>query len=293
MPWPPQVDRLLARPDTRAAFALRWGLRGLGASLQAAVDDIPDDPGCEDLRKLVAALDSLVGVAGQPSGPTLPADEPGEAMLPTCTELPPASASVSGTIQAIGPRSAAAQDPRVAEPFDAELRPLAGIVSACLSLVESEPSLHHCLQTVFRFGVAPLTGDQRPRYIAELLRRWDRLRTSQGPRERFKAHLDLDEAIQSLVFLPLVDARSWWGQLQSQGRDALLQARDRAVRAGCQVQMQLLGGSFADVNRLAPDSLQVDFGVPGEVVACLRVWARVDGEELKGRVLYRSPREDA
>jgi hypothetical protein len=138
-----------------------------------------------------------------------------------------------------------------------------------------------------------MTGDQRSRYVTELLRRWDRLRTSLGARERFKAHVDLDEAIQSLVFLPLADARSEWGQVQGQSRDALLQARDRAVRAGCQVHMQLLGGSFADVNRLAPESLQVDFGVPGEVVACLRVWARVDGEELKGRVLYRSPREDA
>jgi hypothetical protein len=57
------------------------------------------------------------------------------------------------------------------------------------------------------------------------------------------------------------------------------------------VHLQQLGGSFADINRLAPDSLQVDFGVPGEVCACLRVWARIDGEEFKGRVLYRSPRE--
>ena len=46
-------------------------------------------------------------------------------------------------------------------------------------------------------------------------------------------------------------------------------------------------------SRLAPDSLQVDFGVPGEVAACLRVWARIDGEEIKGRVLYRPPREEA
>jgi hypothetical protein len=53
----------------------------------------------------------------------------------------------------------------------------------------------------------------------------------------------------------------------------------------------VLGGPFAEVSRLAPDSLQVDFGTPGEVCACLRVWARVGGEEWKGRVLYRSPAE--
>jgi hypothetical protein len=69
-------------------------------------------------------------------------------------------------------------------------------------------------------------------------------------------------------------------------------ARDRAAAAGCHVHLQVLGGSFADINRLAPDSLEVDYGVPGEVAACLRVWARIDGEELKGRVLYRPPREE-
>jgi hypothetical protein len=81
--------------------------------------------------------------------------------------------------------------------------------------------------------------------------------------------------------------------LQNQSRDALFQARDRAVQAGCAVHLQLLGGSFAAINRLAPDSLQVDFGEPGEVSACLRAWARIDGEQSSGRVLYRSPQEDA
>jgi hypothetical protein len=80
--------------------------------------------------------------------------------------------------------------------------------------------------------------------------------------------------------------------LQAQARATLFQARDRAVQAGCHVHLQLLGGNFADVNRLAPGSLEVDYGVPGEVVVCLRVWARIDGEELKGRVLYRPPREE-
>jgi hypothetical protein len=55
----------------------------------------------------------------------------------------------------------------------------------------------------------------------------------------------------------------------------------------------LLGGSFAAINHLAPDSLQVDFGEPGEVSACLRVWARIDGEQFKGRVLYRSSQGEA
>jgi hypothetical protein len=204
---------------------------------------------------------------------------------------------LGGTVQARGLRSAAAAPPdaEIAQPASGELRPLAGVVAACLWFIEHDPNLRHCLQSVFRFGVPPLTGDQRARYRAELLRRWDRLLTpaaGSGPRERLKAHLDLDEAIHSLVYQPPADARSWWGRLQGQAREALLQARDRAARAGCQAHLQLLGGSFADVSRLAPDSLQVDFGPAGEVVACLRAWARIDGEEVKGRVLYRSPREE-
>jgi hypothetical protein len=207
---------------------------------------------------------------------------------------------LTGALQAAGLRSAAAAslDPSVPGPADGDLRPLAGITSAYLWFIEHDPHLHHCLQSVFRFGVRPLTGDQRQRFRAELARRWDRVRSGteaaasgQGFKERLKEYLDLDEALHSLVYQPLADARSWWGRLRDRARDLLLKARDRAARAGCQVHLQLLGGSFADVNRLAPDSLQVDFGVPGEVAACLRVWARIDGEELKGRVLYRSPLE--
>jgi hypothetical protein len=386
MPWPPQIGLLLARSDSRVSQALRWGLRGLRASLQATLEDVADDPGCEELRGLLSELSSLLEPAGAFSGPALPADglrEPpevgpasragpaGAARLAAPTEgprlLPLARAiaadsrfpplregtddeiwndvqrlllrltpelaqewrqrcltyaekagarpddaraavlplgrdeviypGLTGAVQAAGLRStaAAALDPLVPEPSDQDLRSLAGITSAYLWFIEQDSYLHHCLQSVFRFGVAPLVGDQQQRYRAELLRRWERVRSgarTAATGQRLKDHLDLDEAIHSLVYQPLADARSWWGRLQGQARDVLFQARDRAIRAGCQVHLQLLGGNFADINRLAPDSLQVDFGVPGEVVTCLRVWARIDGEELKGRVLYRSPGEE-
>jgi hypothetical protein len=377
MPWPPQIGLLLARPDSRASQALRWGLRGLRASLQAALDDVADDPGCEELRGLVSELGSMLEPAGAFSGPSLPVDGPTPAAAdseaaPRLLPLARAAAAdsrfqevlhrtplregtddeiwnglqrlllrvapelarewrqrclayaekasarpddagavvlplgrdeviypgLTGTVQAAGLRSAASAplDPRVPEPADPELRFLAGVTSAYLWFIEQDPLLHHALQSVFRFGVAPLAGDQQQRYRVELLRRWGRVRS--GARttatvQGLKDHLDLDEALHSLMHLPLADARSWWGCLQSQARDVLFQARDRAIPAGCNVHLQLLGGSFADVNRLAPDSLQVDFGTPGEVVACLRVWARIDGEELKGRVLYRSPGEES
>jgi hypothetical protein len=377
MPWPDQIGLLLARPESRASQALRWGLRGLRGSLEAALEDDSDGTGCKELRELLAELHALLAGGAPAPSSTLPLDSPGstlpddrstgvprllslasavaaEARLAaelgrspirdgsddeiwkdvqhlllrigpdlaeewrrrTCTHaenaggrLDPARTTalplardeviypgLTGEVQTTGLRSSADAplDPRIAAPADDDLRFVAGAVSTCLWFIDNDPHLCHCLKSVFRFGVSPLTPVQRMRYVAELTRLWQRVNVpGKGPKERLKALLDLDEAIHSLVHQPLAVSDSWWGRLQSQARDALFAARDRAVQAGCAVHLQLLGGSFAAINQLAPDSLQVDFGVPGEVSACLRLWARIEREELKGRVLYRSPQEEA
>jgi hypothetical protein len=375
MPWPETMNSLLARPDTRAAQALRWGLHGLRASLHAALDEVSPEPGGEDLRALLAELEPLLGKGQTAASTLLPTDGPSdlpaqdgsdqlllpplakavaedsrlgqlrgsvvgtrsddeiwndvqrlllrlprslseewrrrslklagqlgarpqetqEALLPLPEdkELYP---SLTGKTRATGLRSspAAPLDPRIGHPGEGDLRVLAGITSAYLWFIENDPHLYHCLKSVFRFGLAPLAGEQRDRYVNELLRCWERVRGGGlGPKERLKARLDLDEAFHSLVYQPTAATDSWWGRLLSEARDTLFAAREEAAGSGCSVHLQVLGGNFADVNWLAPDSLQVDFGVPGEVCACLRVWARIDGEELKGRVLYRSPPEGA
>jgi hypothetical protein len=42
---------------------------------------------------------------------------------------------------------------------------------------------------------------------------------------------------------------------------------------------------------LTKDDLQLDCGgTPGEVLTCIRVYARINQEELPGRVLFRSLR---
>ena len=373
MAWPEPLALLLARADSKASQALRWGLRGLRASLQAALLDLPQDPGCDELRALLVELDPLLDLAAErrvqsvereaagaspsalhaprllPLAQAVAQDERFHAELESAPipegsddeiwnsvqrlllRLPSHLAEewrqrsqefadqaggrldewaalalplpwdeaiypgVTGAIRAAGLRAAptAALDPRLAAPADDDLRILASITSTCLWFVDHDPHLYHCFKSVFRFGMLRLTGEQCERYVAELLRLWQRVCTTSLPlKEHLKALLDLDEALHSLVYQPSAVPDSWWARLQDQARQALFQARDRAIHAGAAVHFQLLGGTFADVNRLAPDSLQVDFGVPGEVSTCLRVWARIDGEELKGRVLYRSPEEE-
>jgi hypothetical protein len=379
MAWPEPMALLLARPDSRAAQALRWGLCGLRAGLQAALAEVPPDDGSEQLRALLAELDPLLLAEGH-VGANLMLAGAGDAQATHLPRLLPLARAVvedgrfqaelrrqplredgddviwndvqrlllrvpayladewrrrarqlaeqagarvdvsaaatlplgrdetiypglAGAVQATGLWSAAsaAPDPRVGPADGEDLGVLAGAVTTCLWLIDNDGGLYHCLKGVFRFGIPPLTGEQRERYMAELLRLWERVRATareggtpdrQQLRDALRTVVDLDEALHSLVYQPLAAPDSWWGKLMGQSRDVLLRLRERAVAAGCPAQVQVLGGSFADINRLAPDSLQVDFGVPGEVSTCLRVWARIDGEELKGRVLYRSPQEE-
>src|SRR5262249_4195890 len=72
MPWSEAIASVLARPDSRPAQALRWGLHGLRASLRAALEEAPSDPGADGLRAVLAELASLVDQA--PSAATLPLD---------------------------------------------------------------------------------------------------------------------------------------------------------------------------------------------------------------------------
>src|SRR5262245_9770470 len=117
VPWPRHVGALLKLTGSRAAQALRWGLRGLRASLQAALEEAPDDPGCEALRGLLAELDALLERAPSTSPAVLPAD--GHTELPTsgAAELPPATggqeAETSAALRLLDLARAVARDPQL------------------------------------------------------------------------------------------------------------------------------------------------------------------------------------
>src|SRR6516162_6791205 len=96
MPWPEPLAPLLARSDSHASQALRWGLHGLRATLQAAAAEVPHDPGCDQLRALVAELDRLFEPAGGPTAELpLAADSEVEAAPSTLRLLPLAEAAAA------------------------------------------------------------------------------------------------------------------------------------------------------------------------------------------------------
>lgn len=172
-----------------------------------------------------------------------------------------------------------------------ELDLLAAIVSTCLKFIELDPHLHHALRSVDRFGVRSLRLTDKPKYIAALIERFNKVKVNfdTSPLIALRARIDLDEAIHSLTYLPCVDRFSWWGKLQLQARSTLETAAQQARQAGNQIQIRPLWGTYADIYPFSKDDLQVDTGgIPGEVSACVRVYAKINDEILPGRVLFRA-----
>jgi len=88
-----------------------------------------------------------------------------------------------------------------------------------------------------------------------------------------------------------VERYSWWGNLQKESRRLLRKVADKAVKAGNDVRLKQLSGLYADVCELSKDDLQLDCGgTPGEVLTCLRVYARINQQEYPGRVIFRTLR---
>ncbi len=203
---------------------------------------------------------------------------------------------ITGSVQATGLclSDRAPISPQLVEPnADGEIKFLAGIVSTCIKFIHVDKSLHHALKGVDRFGIRSLNSEpERSKYATALVERFRRVQSTinnADPAVVLRAFLDLDEAIHSLVYLPPCDRYSWWGKLQSYSRRSLDLAVEKARLAGYQIQIRPLWGTYADIYSYSKDDLQLDMGgVPGEVSACLRVYAKINDEILPGRVLFRS-----
>ncbi|MBW4675406.1 MAG: hypothetical protein KME52_15695 [Desmonostoc geniculatum HA4340-LM1] len=171
-----------------------------------------------------------------------------------------------------------------------------GFLFLYMKLIEIEPDLYHALNSVFSFDVVSLHSkpEQRNQYINALSDRCQRTQKSEenaDPLFILRAWIDMDEAIHSLVFVPPAERYSWWGKLQNESRRILKKVADKAINTGHDVRIRQLSGLYADICASSKDDLQLDFGgTPGEVLTCLRVYARINHEESPGRVIFRSSR---
>jgi hypothetical protein len=177
-----------------------------------------------------------------------------------------------------------------------DLNALAGYLQLCINFIDIDLELHHALKTVFSFDIVSLHSkpEQRDQYIEALTQRFQRTQKAvenADPLVTLSAWIDIDEAIHSLVFVPPGDRYSWWGKLQQESRRMLKKFVDQANKAGNEVRIRQLSGLYADICALSKDDLQLDCGGnPGEVLACLRVYARINQEESPGRVIFRASR---
>ncbi|BDI15608.1 hypothetical protein ANSO36C_14100 [Nostoc cf. commune SO-36] len=173
---------------------------------------------------------------------------------------------------------------------------LAGFLHLYIKFIEIDPDLHHALKSVFSFDVISLHSkpEQRHQYIEALSDRFQRTLKAEENTDsllNLRAWIDMDEAIHSLIFVPPAERYSWWGKLQHESRRILKKVTDQAINAGNEVRIRQLSGLYADICALSKDDLQLDCGgIPGEVLTCLRVYARINQEESPGRVIFRSSR---
>ena len=173
---------------------------------------------------------------------------------------------------------------------------IACMVILLIKFIEIEPDLHHALKSVFSFDIVSLHSkpEQRTQYIEALsdrLQRTLKLAKNTDPLLTLRAWIDIDEAIHSLIFIPPCDRYSWWGKLQQESRRILKKVADKANNAGYNVRIRQLSGVYADICAFSQDDLQLDYGgTPGEVLSCLRVYARINQEDSPGRVIFRTSR---
>jgi hypothetical protein len=174
---------------------------------------------------------------------------------------------------------------------DPDAGTIARLSTLVLTLAELDDNLVLCLQAVLFKGSRRLDDELRKRYRAALLgrlREW--ARTPTRSTARLEALLEVDEALNSLTHRPPPPQASWWGQLRQQSRNAVSRSVDSLRNAGADVEVLPLGLKYRDIQDMTDhnDVGASSGGQPGDVLACLRLWARIEGRTLPGRVMYRA-----
>lgn len=171
-------------------------------------------------------------------------------------------------------------DPRSGGP-QAELARLASTV---LAMTELDVDLYFGLESIRYLGLSRLDEPTRQAFRRDLL---DRLATygatRYGTPESFTALLLVDEALHSVLHLPAPAPGSWWSRLRDRSRALVYAAQNEHPG----VAVQLLARQYREIKAMTGgNDIRFPHDGSGVVLGCLRLWARVDGVELPGRVVY-------
>jgi hypothetical protein len=173
----------------------------------------------------------------------------------------------------------------------ADLAELARVSSLVLGLAPVDDNLVLCLESVLFQGSRRLDDKLRELYRADLLARLrEYARRPPGSVDALAALIEVDEAINSLTHRPPAVPGSWWAQVRQQPRRMATRAAAALRDGGADVEVLPLGLRYTDVRDLTRgnDVASRTGGKPGDVLACLRLWARMDGKTMPGRVIYRT-----
>jgi hypothetical protein len=241
-----------------AVTAERWRVQAAGRI----------DPGRADWRVLPGERETVLVpprvAAGYRIAPGAPADDE--------------------VLDALGLRPDAAG----AAPEAAELSRLSSLL---LELAGIDENLMLALESALFQGVRRLDTELRQRYRTDLLGRLREYgRSTPGSVRRLEALLDIDEAANSLTHRPPPSSDSWWGRVHRQSRRMVDRSADDLKKAGVDVEVLPISLRYREVRDLTGgnDVASRSGGEPGDVLACLRLWARVGGRTLPGRVMYRA-----
>jgi len=266
------------------------GGRAAGGGLWRAVHlcllRLPE-PLAGDWRRRAAGL--APAAPGEAGWRTLPG-EADAILVPPCAlaaegiRTSPGAALDTGVVTAVSPAREWPPGPA------ADLAELARVSSLVLGLAAADDNLVLCLESVLFQGSRRLDDKLRELYRADLLARLrEYARRPPGTVDALAALIEIDEAINSLTHRPPSVPGSWWAQVRQQSRRIVTRSAGALRDGGADLEVLPLGLRYGDVRDFTRgnDVPSRSGGQPGDVLACLRLWARIESKTMPGRVIYR------
>jgi hypothetical protein len=161
-------------------------------------------------------------------------------------------------------------------------------LSFFLTLIEhSRTDQFYSHSYLWSFDPCPLTTKHVEELITAIRQSLELAIGSEEPEHQFLALVDLDEAVHSVFHQPPDQEGSWWRNWKDEFRKKIWSVSNHFRSQEVEINIQNLQGNYAAVASRCEKAFKVDSGgAPGQIVECLRIYAKISKYELKGRVIY-------